>query len=155
MLYIPEKYTHNPRIFIRFMEKVIKRTKTIKILGLTIDKNLSWLPHVDKLKTKIAVVSNRLKALRCKDWGLNPKALKRIYIHRGVERMFIYAAGAQCLSGGAKSLRAKLRHIQRPILLVLTGGYRNSPTAALQVLAGIQPLELKLDYEKDWYDYSK
>lgn len=42
--------------------------------------------------------------------------------------------------------------MQRPVVLALISAYRTAPTAVLQVLAGIPPLEFKLDMEKSLYE---
>ncbi|GBN81292.1 hypothetical protein AVEN_232422-1 [Araneus ventricosus] len=38
----------------------------------------------------------------------------------------------------------KLSSIQRPFLLAISGAYRETPTAALQIILGIPPLHLQL-----------
>ncbi|GBM38320.1 hypothetical protein AVEN_158349-1 [Araneus ventricosus] len=40
-----------------------------------------------------------------------------------------------------------ISQIQRPFLLNITGAYRTSPTAALRAIAGIMPLDIKLEAE--------
>lgn len=47
----------------------------------------------------------------------------------------------------------RLAKIQQPILLTLTRAYRTAHTAALQVLAGVPPLELKLFPEHNWCNF--
>ncbi|GBO17541.1 hypothetical protein AVEN_150018-1 [Araneus ventricosus] len=44
-------------------------------------------------------------------------------------------------------LRKKMDSIQRLFLLYITGAYRTTPTAALQVVTGLQPLHLQIQQE--------
>ncbi|GBM53116.1 hypothetical protein AVEN_130770-1 [Araneus ventricosus] len=44
-------------------------------------------------------------------------------------------------------LQKKLDSIQRLFLLYITGAYRTTPTAALQVVTGLQPLHLQIQQE--------
>ncbi|GBL76671.1 hypothetical protein AVEN_53371-1 [Araneus ventricosus] len=44
-------------------------------------------------------------------------------------------------------LRKKLDSIQRLFLLYITGAYKTTPTAALQVVTGLQPLHLQIQQE--------
>ncbi|GBM56643.1 hypothetical protein AVEN_147016-1 [Araneus ventricosus] len=48
----------------------------------------------------------------------------------------------------------KLSQIQRPFLLNITGAYRTSPTAALQAITGIMPLDIKLEAEASFTSFS-
>lgn len=51
--------THIPRIKIK--EINIKYTKELKYLGLIFDNNLTWIPHINKLKEKIDHLSYKVK----------------------------------------------------------------------------------------------
>ncbi|GBM73672.1 hypothetical protein AVEN_216150-1 [Araneus ventricosus] len=44
-------------------------------------------------------------------------------------------------------LQKKLDSIQRLFLLYITGAYRTTPTVALQVVTGLQPLHLQIQQE--------
>ncbi|GBN82497.1 hypothetical protein AVEN_129483-1 [Araneus ventricosus] len=44
-------------------------------------------------------------------------------------------------------LQKKLDSIRRLFLLYITGAYRTTPTAALQVVTGLQPLHLQIQQE--------
>ncbi|GBN09169.1 hypothetical protein AVEN_186915-1 [Araneus ventricosus] len=44
-------------------------------------------------------------------------------------------------------LQKKLDSIQRLFLLYITGAYRTTPTAAFQVVTGLQPLHLQIQQE--------
>ncbi|GBM61078.1 hypothetical protein AVEN_264396-1 [Araneus ventricosus] len=68
----------------------------------------------------------------------------RIQLYRAVaERTLAHAASAWSRDITQKQI-ATLDSIQRPFLLNITGAYRTAPTAALQIIAGIMPLHLKL-----------
>ncbi|GBO13398.1 hypothetical protein AVEN_125079-1 [Araneus ventricosus] len=60
--------------------------------------------------------------------------------------MLLYGASAWALYVSSR-LEKKLASIQRIFLLYITGSYRTTPTAALQTMAGIMPLHLKVQQE--------
>ncbi|GBN47590.1 hypothetical protein AVEN_249089-1 [Araneus ventricosus] len=62
------------------------------------------------------------------------------------ERVLAHGAVAWCLEPTVRIAR-KLSTIQRPFLLAISGAYRTTSTAALQVILGIPPLHLQLQRE--------
>ncbi|GBL88248.1 hypothetical protein AVEN_117825-1 [Araneus ventricosus] len=52
-------------------------------------------------------------------------------------------------------MTTKLSQIQRPFLLNITGAYRTSPTAALQAITGIMPLDIKLVAEAQFVQLTR
>ncbi|GBM44444.1 hypothetical protein AVEN_250839-1, partial [Araneus ventricosus] len=60
-----------------------------------------------------------------------------------IERMVASGAGVWYLNPTIRIGR-KLSFVQRGFLLAITGAYRTTPTAALQVILGIEPLHLQL-----------
>ncbi|GBL89038.1 hypothetical protein AVEN_255183-1 [Araneus ventricosus] len=60
--------------------------------------------------------------------------------------MLAYGAAVWCLDPPVR-IKRKLRTIQRPFLLALTGAYRTTATSAVQAILGITPLFLQLQQE--------
>ncbi|GBO46635.1 hypothetical protein AVEN_38237-1 [Araneus ventricosus] len=60
--------------------------------------------------------------------------------------MLAHGSAAWCLNPISRMVR-KLSSIQRGFLLVISGAYRATPTAALQVIMDILPLYLQLQFE--------
>lgn len=63
VLYFLPYTTTNPRLFIRFMGKIIKRMDHFKYLRITIDRNLNWSTHINETRVKMLKVSNRLRSI--------------------------------------------------------------------------------------------
>ena len=65
---------------------IIKQVSTVKFLGVTIDENLTWLPHLENLKKKLTCSLGVL--YRIKD--LVPKSLHKTLYHSLFESHLIY-----------------------------------------------------------------
>ncbi|GBL92256.1 Putative protein in type-1 retrotransposable element R1DM [Araneus ventricosus] len=63
-----------------------------------------------------------------------------------IERVFAHGSSIWCINPTAK-ISGKLASIQKSFLLSISGAYRTTSTAALQVLLGLPPLALKLQQE--------
>ncbi|GBN20167.1 hypothetical protein AVEN_137824-1 [Araneus ventricosus] len=80
-----------------------------------------------------------------KSWGV--PLIHRTTLYKTVtERVLSHGAVAWCLEPTVRIAR-KLSTIQRPFLLAISGAYRTTSTAALQVILGIPPLHLQLQRE--------
>ncbi|XP_035219381.1 uncharacterized protein LOC118192494 [Stegodyphus dumicola] len=85
--------------------------------------------------------------------------MKELY-KRAIERTAFYACAAWWFPPTVK-MRNKANTIQRVALLAMTKCYKTVPTSALQILAGLIPLDIKLDQEsaiqrtkRGWSDFS-
>ncbi|XP_035221861.1 uncharacterized protein LOC118194766 [Stegodyphus dumicola] len=81
-------------------------------------------------------------------WNLKGKLLKTLYL-QAVERMVLY--GCPIWYTGTERQKQKLSQIQRIALLCITKAFSTAPTSALQILAGILPLDLKAKMEAGIY----
>ena len=124
--------------------KKIDITPTFKYLGIIFDQKLSWREHVNHVSEKTTRWLMILKSAVSFKWGLSPWTIKTIY-ERAVQPMMNYGAivWGKAINFGVNIL--KLRRPQRLAALMITGGLRTSPTNALLVLSGIQPIEHQLD----------
>ncbi|GBN93600.1 Retrovirus-related Pol polyprotein from type-1 retrotransposable element R1, partial [Araneus ventricosus] len=123
----------------------VKRVRVLKYLGLHIDEKLSWSHHIHEIGKKAHQHFRNLQKIAGGSWGLSQRM--RIQLYRAVaERTLAHAASAWSRDITQKQIE-KLNSIQRLFLLNLTGAYRTAPTAALQIIAGIMPLHLKLKME--------
>ncbi|GBM71874.1 hypothetical protein AVEN_229369-1 [Araneus ventricosus] len=68
---------------------------------------------------------------------------RRILYKTVIERMMVHGAAVWCLNRAVHMAR-KFSSIQRPFLLAISGAYRTTPTAGLQIMLGIPPLNLQL-----------
>ncbi|GBM57626.1 hypothetical protein AVEN_36615-1 [Araneus ventricosus] len=77
-----------------------------------------------------------------KTWVIN-KNIRRLLYKTVIEKTLCHGAAAWGHNMTSR-LQKKLDSIQRLFLLYITAAYRTTPTAALQVVTGLQPLHLQI-----------
>ena len=118
----------------------IEYVETFKYLGVTLDTKLSWKKHI-KAQVKKAKASLMIgRKMIGKKWGLNPKVTHWLYTAI-VRPMLTYGAvvWVNCLD--KKGLTNELRKVQRLALKMITGCMHSTPTAGMETLLGIAPIE--------------
>jgi ribonuclease HI len=125
--------------------KFIPHNKTLKYLGLTLQHNLRWHAHIKALKTKIQVQQFSLNRVSGRLWGVPGHMLKTWYLTT-TERTFAFASAVWAADLNKAEI-SQLQSCQRPYLIKITRTFKTSPTLALNTLAGIPPLHLKLLFE--------
>jgi ribonuclease HI len=135
------------------MGERIKQVQELKYLGVIIDENLTWNAHLKMISQKTDSLMNKLRRMSRASWGLKGNVLKRLYI-QGIERMILHGCGAWYGDGTVK-IKNKLLQIQRKAALGMTKCFRTTSTVALQVLAGLIPLDLVAEKEVKIYRLQK
>lgn len=116
----------------------------MKILGLIIDERLSFIPHLDYIKEKVIDLTVNLNKFTGKNRGIKNKQLREIYI-RGTERIITYAAPVWYRN--ITTILKRLKSIQRKPLLSITKAYKTVANNALNVLANVPPVHLRIEKE--------
>ncbi|GBN90281.1 Putative protein in type-1 retrotransposable element R1DM [Araneus ventricosus] len=142
-------YKHPP--YCSFAGNSIKLERNLKMLGVIIDDRLNGLPHLDYIGGRMLRILNRLTIAKHKR-GLSGKVLKVLY-KRALERILVYAAPAWWT--GTANQKNRLLSIQRKVLLAVTGAFRTTSTAALQIASGVEPIDLVCDLETAWFHLKK
>ncbi|GBN89946.1 hypothetical protein AVEN_28788-1 [Araneus ventricosus] len=125
----------------------IKRSHSIRYLGIYIDDKTNWNSHIRHLSNKATTLHQNLLKIAGPSLGISKK--HRLVLYKTViERVFAHGVSAWCLNPTSKMAR-KLDTIQRRFLLAISGAYGTTPTAALQVILGLPPLHLKLKSEAE------
>ncbi|GBN71133.1 Retrovirus-related Pol polyprotein from type-1 retrotransposable element R1 [Araneus ventricosus] len=127
--------------------KAIKLTRSMKMLGVILDDGLTGVAHLTYIRGKIAKYLNRLTIARGRR-GLSGKILKVLY-KRALERILTYSAPAWW-TGTVKQID-KANSVQRQALLAISGAFRTTSTAALQVICGLEPAHLVIELEAAIY----
>lgn len=143
-------FTHNRNILkrkptIRLNNKSLKHTSELKFLGLTFNRTLTWVNHIDNLYKKITLFGNNYNSFSSLKWGINGNLLKTWY-QTVIERIVLYGASIWGHNLNKNEIK-KLNSLQRIFLLKITRTYRTAPTYALHILAGLPPLHLALKKE--------
>lgn len=108
-----------------------------KFLGITFDRKLNFLAHINTLKTKANKALNLLKVLSHKHWGSDRLCLLRIY--RSVVRSII-DYGCVVYGSARDSYRSRLDPVHNLGLRLSNGAYRTSPVQSLYVDCNEPPL---------------
>ena len=118
-------------------------TPQIKLLGVVVDANLSFVKHVRHV---IAKVTSTFKLL-CKfirpTWGVHPENAAIIYRHV-IEPTVTYAAGIWGEAVKYECVRRQLRTFQRSFAIRVIRGFHTVSAKSASAIAGFTPLHLKI-----------
>jgi len=117
----------------------------VKYLGVSIQQNGKYNTHIRETADKTAELFSKLRSITQAEWGLTNETTTKIYKAVYVPRMGYAPAVWVDVSLKYKQCRKWLLQSQRRPLLCMTKAYRTASTEALQVLAGILPLDLELE----------
>ena len=132
----------------------IEPTLSAKYLGIMLDQNLNWAHQLAQVRGKGSTWTAQIKRLTRPTWGLTPKGARKLFVSVALPRI-LYGIDVWCtpIHGGNASGRRKgsvtfikkLLPVQRAGALAVTGGFRTSPTDALDAHAALLPIELKVE----------
>ena len=111
-----------------------------KFLGVIFDKKLSFIPHLQNLRTKCMKTLNLLKVVSHKDWGGDSSTLLKLY-RTLIRSKLDY--GSIVYGSARKSYLQMLDPIQNLSLRLCLGAFRTSPVESLQVEANEPPLSFR------------
>lgn len=131
----------SPRII--YNNAVIPYKETEIYLGLMLDSELSWGPHIDYICNRAQQRLNILRSLIGVDWGSDPKVLKNLYISL-MRSQFDY--GCIFYADASERFLRKLTVLQNKALRIITGAMMSSPINSLEVESGIPPLSIRRSY---------
>ena len=123
------QFSYIPKIYINNVE--IEKVENFNFLGLTINENMSWKPHMDKIANKISKYSGILSRLK---HFLPPQILKTIYcsIIQSNLNYSILAWGYDC---------DRLIKLQKKVIRIITSSRYNAHTQPLFKSLGLLTLE--------------
>ena len=109
-------------------------------LGVTLDRQLNLNTHAQNVKKKAMKRLNLIKKLASTTWGSNKQMLRNLYL--GYCRSALdYNIVLQNIC--SKSTRDSIDKIQNHATRFICGAMRSTPTAACEIHANVQPLELR------------
>ena len=113
-------------------------------LGVTLDKKLSWGPHIMKKCDSATGMLHACKRAVGKTWGLSPTGIRWLY-NQVIIPSVMYSSVVWHHSAEQKLyLKQRLETVQRQAALMITRGLKSAPTANLEIVAGIQPISLRI-----------
>lgn len=144
-LIIGKKYQKRPPL-IKLGSYNIKHSKELRILGITFDSQLSFLPHIENIKRKVIQQTLQINNFSGLNWGINPKNFRDIY-ERAIERLITYGAPVWYRAVNNSHQLRKLKSIQRIPLLKISKAFRTVSNISLNILCNLKPINLTIEKE--------
>lgn len=123
--------------------KQVGLVSEFKYLGLTIQYGVEGLKagkHLEIIGKKSKAMFSSLKIVAKRDWGLGCRSLRTIY--KGLFLAMATYVGSVWMNLVNKKDWKKIESAQRHALIGLTCSYRTISLDAVQVLAGVLPIDL-------------
>ena len=117
----------------------IRNEKTPRLLGVRLDRNLYFSPHVDQMTNRMAVKQKLIGAVANTEWGWRKEHLTQLY-SAFISSISSYADFAW-MPCAAKSHLKKLKRAQNKALRLVTGQYVATPVEALRQECGLTSFE--------------
>lgn len=123
---------------------------SIQVLGVKLDKNLSFKIHLEHVVTKVAKLYKSITRATRPTWGMNSEIVRLIYL-AVVEPTVLYAAGVWAHVLSKKYAVKRLTSMTRRFAIAITKAHRTTSTPASICLARILPLDLRVQESHDLY----
>ena len=131
---------------LRINGRILDQSTSAVYLGVTYDSKLSWIPHIiSKTNKGICMLQACSKAIS-KTWGLNPTSTRWLFQQVILPAVTYGAFTWQHIYTTSKQARTALDRLQRNAALMITRGLRSTPTANLEIMAGIRPIKHVLEH---------
>ncbi|KAJ2940789.1 hypothetical protein O0L34_g14906 [Tuta absoluta] len=115
----------------------------IKILGLILDKKLTFNSHVTYVCKKAINIYRQLARAARISWGLNSETIRTIYI-AVIEPIVLYAASVWAGAAEKITIQKQLNTVQRGFAQKICKAYRTVSLNSALILAGLLPLDLRV-----------
>ncbi|CAL4095421.1 unnamed protein product [Meganyctiphanes norvegica] len=124
----------------------IKMCQQVKYLGVILDSKMSWRPHCQDRVRKATIALMQCRRAIGKSWGLKPR--QALWIFTAIIRPILaYAAVIWINATNSHTLVAMLQKVQRLACITITSAFPSTPTAALETLLQIPPIDVFLKGE--------
>lgn len=134
-----------------FPNHTVSASEAGKYLGVMIDGQLNWTAHINYLESKTTKKLSILSAMAGSTWGVKIKDLRRTYIAT-VLLQFLYCASVWFVPSGGFGYKSKelktlqiMRKIQSRAGKIISGAFKTTAGAALDVELYLRPIDLQLD----------
>ena len=131
---------------LRMGEMKVPFSSTVKYLGVTLDKKLSWKAHIDRTVKAAKFKLMRVRNAMGKLWGINPLMMRWLYT--GCIRPAIsYAALVWAQACQKQWVVTALKRVNRLALTAIGHFRRSTPTAGLEIIMHVRPLDVHIQFE--------
>ena len=121
----------------------IQLVKEIKLLGVIIDRNMSFKSHVTAQCRKAADIYKRLACTAKVTWGLNSEIIRTIYVAI-IEPIITYGASAWFKATELRMIQKQLNMLQRGFAQKICRSYRTVSHTSALILSGLLPLDIRI-----------
>lgn len=142
----------DPRL--RMGGRDILLVKDMKILGLTIDHQLTFNKHVSLVCRKATNIYKAMARSARVSWGLNPQIIRTMYV-AVIEPIIMYAASSWAGSTTKICVQKLLNTVQRGFAQKITKSYRTVSLNAAITLARLLPLDLRIQEAARLYEVKR
>ena len=149
MLLLKGKLDAERPSIIKIKEKTIRMRQTIKYLGVHLESGLKINRHIEEVTQKARNLRSSLARVAEAKWGLGQAAIRTL--HKGLFEPIVTYAAAGWSDLLRSNTRIKLLRTQRMALLQVTEAYRTTSTEALQIIAGVMPIDLLIEVRARQY----
>ena len=123
--------------------KDLKLSKNTKYLGVVLDSKLSWRPHIDSRISYATICLLQCKRIVGGTWGISPA--KMMWVYTSIIRPILaYASLVWINAINRKAIVSKLNKLQGLACRIIASAYPSTPTAALEAIMALSPLDLYL-----------
>ena len=140
-MHFRKKLRGNPNLYLG--KNPLRFVDEVKFLGLTLDPELTWLPHILQLKARTMKALSILRVLSHLSWGADRATLLRLY--RALVRSKL-DYGCEAYSSASPTVLKKLDAVHHEALRICTGAFKSSPVPSLCAESGEPPLSLHRQY---------
>ncbi|KAL0892590.1 hypothetical protein ABMA27_014319 [Loxostege sticticalis] len=129
----------------------IAMSKEIKVLGLILDNKLTFNQHIAAQTRKALEIYKQIARAAKINWGLHPEVIRLIYTAT-IEPIVMYAAAAWAPAANKIGAQKLLNSVQRGFAQKLCKSYRTVSLHSALTLAGILPLDLRIQEAAALYE---
>ncbi|XP_054282999.1 uncharacterized protein LOC129000118 [Macrosteles quadrilineatus] len=119
----------------------IQVKREFKYLGIRLDDKLTWNSHLAHITQRSQTTLMMMRRAVGKTWGLSPQMTNWLYT-RVARPMMVYGSVVWWTKKMQTTTVKRLQKIQLVACLSITGAMRGTPTAALEVVLNLLPLDI-------------
>ena len=128
---------------VRMDGQLLPYSKSVVYLGVTLDSEIKWFPHVRNKIKKAKGLLMKIASITSAYWGPRPKLMKWAYT--GIVRPVLsYAALAWGHAAENDDIENMLRRVNRLAMNTMVKVPRSTPTRTMELVLDIYPLHLHI-----------